>query len=154
MEESKEFLGVEIGKTNNLIRRDLIRKKNCCDEQASDKNSLIIGFIADKGSTPVFQRDIEEAFMLRRSTVSNMIKLMEKKGYITRESVSYDARLKKLVLTEKAKELNRQILDLLKENEQRIKKNISDEELSTFIRVLRKIQRNLGDDPGKQGEVI
>ena len=154
MEDNTELLGVEIGKTNNLIRRDLIRKKNSCDGQASDKNSLIIGFIAAKGSTPVFQKDIEEAFMLRRSTVSNMITLMEKKGYITRESVSYDARLKRLVLTEKAKELNRKTLDLLKENEQRIKKNISDEELSTFVSVLRKIQRNLGDDPENKREVI
>ena len=38
---------------------------------------------------------------MARSTVTGVVKLMERKGLIRRESVSSDARLKKLVLTEK-----------------------------------------------------
>ena len=37
---------------------------------------------------------------ITRSTVTNILQLMERKGYIERRSVPQDARLKQLVLTE------------------------------------------------------
>ena len=48
---------------------------------------------------PVFQRDVERAFSLSRSTATGILQLMEKNGFLLREPVAYDARLKKLVLT-------------------------------------------------------
>ena len=48
-----------------------------------------------------FQKDIEQRFAVGRSTVTNLIQLMEKKGFVKRESVKQDARLKKVILTEK-----------------------------------------------------
>ncbi len=48
----------------------------------------------------MFQRDIEREFSITRSTVTNILQLMERKGYIERRSVPQDARLKQLVLTE------------------------------------------------------
>ena len=58
----------------------------------------------------VFQRDIEREFSITRSTVTNILQLMERKGYIERRSVPQDARLKKLVLTE---EENAELMRLL-----------------------------------------
>lgn len=49
----------------------------------------------------IFQKDIEQEFSISRATVSNLVQLVEKKGYISREAISEDARLKKLVLTNK-----------------------------------------------------
>ena len=46
---------------------------------------------------PVFQRDVERAFGLSRSTATGILQLMEKNGLILRESVHNDARLKSLV---------------------------------------------------------
>lgn len=43
----------------------------------------------------LYQKDIEEEFQIRKSTVTGILKLMEKHGYIYRESVEKDARLKK-----------------------------------------------------------
>ena len=48
------------------------------------------------------QKDFEQQFNIRRSTASNILALIEKNGLIQRESVPYDARLKKIVLTDKA----------------------------------------------------
>lgn len=42
----------------------------------------------------IFQKDLETEFCIGRSTVTNILNLMEKKGFVRRESVSYDARLK------------------------------------------------------------
>ena len=45
-------------------------------------------------------------FGVNRSTVTSIVKLMEKKGYIERENVPGDARLKKLILTPLGEEMH------------------------------------------------
>ena len=50
----------------------------------------------------MFQRDLQAHFSVRRSTVTGLLQLMEKKGLITRSSVAQDARLKKIQLTPRA----------------------------------------------------
>lgn len=52
---------------------------------------------------PVFQRDLESAFRLSRSTATGILQLLERNGIIRRESVESDARLKSLVPTQRAR---------------------------------------------------
>lgn len=148
---SKEkYIGMELSKINNMLRRDFARadiKKEV--EDATGKNSWIIGYLAENSDKEIFQRDIEEQFLIRRSTVSNMIQLMEKKGYITRESVSYDARLKKLVLTPKAWEMHRMMFENIIKNEEKMRQGISENDLEVFFSVLDKIKHNLENEGGK-----
>ena len=61
-----------------------------------------LGFLKDHSDCEVYQKDIEEAFSISRATASNMLGVMERKGLIKRVAVSHDARLKRLVLTDKA----------------------------------------------------
>ena len=72
-------------------------------------NGWVIGYLLENMDHDVYQRDIENAFSIRKSTVSKIIKLMENKDLIRRESVEYDARLKKIVLTDKAIEIHKMI---------------------------------------------
>ena len=126
--------------------------KSKCKQRILDttgKNGWIIEYIAQNSDKEIFQRDIEEQFLIRRSTVSNMIQLMEKKGYIERKSVNYDARLKKLELTYKAWEMYDDMQSYFKENETTMRKDISDEELAVFFDVLEKIRCNLEEEGGK-----
>ncbi len=137
------FVGVEISKTNNILKR------KCRDTELSreideitGKSGWIIGFLAENDDKDIFQKDIEEKFSVRRSTVSSMLKLMEKKGLVTRESVNFDARLKKLVLTPKAREMHCRMLEKLNMTEQKLKRGISEEKLEIFFEVLEKIRKN------------
>lgn len=57
--------------------------------------SRVIHFILIKSAEgPVYQRDVESAFGVSRSTVTGMLQQMEKDGLIQRVSVASDARLK------------------------------------------------------------
>ena len=58
---------------------------------------------------PVFQRDVEGVFSLSRSTATGVLQHLEREGFISRESVAEDGRLKSLVPTEKAAELDEQV---------------------------------------------
>ena len=68
----------------------------------------IIGFVEEREyiGLDTFPKDIEKEFSINRSTTSEMLKLMCKNGMITREEVDYDARLKKIVLTEASRQHN------------------------------------------------
>lgn len=142
--ENEKFIGREIRKTNNMLkRRHMNSEFHKQIQNITGTNGWIIGFLANNSDRDIFQKDIEEFFSLRRSTVSNMVQLMEKKGFIARESVDYDARLKKLVLTQKALEIHKAVLADVAENEKKLKSGISEEELKTFFDVIEKIQKNL-----------
>ena len=146
----EKYIGMEISKTSNVIRRSFGKtefKRQL--EEATGKNGWIIGYLARHRDREIFQRDIENEFSMRRSTVSSMIKLMEKKGYIRRESVEGDARLKKLVLTEKSLETHSRMMKEIEQNEAQMRQGISSGELEVFFRVLSKIQQNLNDEGGR-----
>lgn len=114
-------------------------------DNISGTNGFIIVFIY-KSKEDVYQKDIEKEFGITRSTASNIISLMEKKNLVIREKVEDDARLKKLSLTEEAKNYARDVLNDLKLFEDKITKDIKEEDLDTFISVLEKIENNLRKD--------
>ena len=148
--DKEKYIELEISKTSNVLKRKCKNSElNRKIDEATGKNGWIIGFIADNQDRDIFQRDIEEMFSIRRSTVSSMLQLMEKKGLIIRESVGYDARLKKLTLTPRAWEIHNQMIENLKENEKKLSTGLSDEEISVFFSVLDRIRSNAEEEVEK-----
>ena len=92
---------------------------------------------------PVFQRDVERAFGLSRSTATGILQLMEKNGLILRESVHNDARLKSLGPTEKAAHLDAQIGESLRRTEQRLTRGLSSAQLTLFLQTAAHMSANL-----------
>lgn len=142
MEQDKS-ISFELHRTSKLIKRYLDGTKTI--ELPTAAHGRVIGFIANR-DCDVFQRDIEKEFNIRRSTATNILKLMEKNGLITRESVSQDARLKKIHLTEKAYELHEAVVENFKKLEEKLRCDISQDELDVFFSVLNKVNQNLKED--------
>ena len=93
----------EVGKTikvlsNYLNRRLLQIPAFRNQEEITPVQGMLLGFIIEEEGD-VFQKDIEEMFSLRRSTVSGVLSAMEGSGLIVRERVEYDARLRKICAT-------------------------------------------------------
>lgn len=74
-------------------------------DSLSGRNMWVLRYLSKHQGEDVFQKDLENAFGIRRSTVSKTVELMEQKGLVLRESVNGDARLKRLSLTKKAEEI-------------------------------------------------
>ena len=98
----QRHIGFEIRTINNLVKRYFEQHKPEEFKESTGVHGWAIRYFYENREKDVFQRDFEERFSIRRSTATNMLKLMEKNGLISRQSVDYDARLKKIVLTEKA----------------------------------------------------
>ena len=91
----------------------------------------------------LFQKDIEEEYSLRPPTATKLLKDMEKNGLIYREAVPYDARLKRIVATEKAMRYQELIHQSLEETEDRLTSGISSQDLAVFFRVINQMIRNM-----------
>ena len=94
---------------------------------------------------PVFQRDIESVFGLSRSTATGILQLLEKNGIIRKESVANDARLKSLVPTQRAVELDVKVTQCLKETDRMLTRGISEGQLQLFKETAAQMLRNLDD---------
>ena len=148
----KKSIGFEIRILSNLIRRHINNSASHTEtESVTGMNGWMIVYLAHNSDRDVFQRDLEERFNVRRSTVSNILSLMEKKGLIKRESVECDARLKKLTLTEKSLELLEKMENDRVETEKLITDGIPEEELAMFISVAERMKQNLEKCDGEMG---
>lgn len=150
---AEKDIGRHLAELNNLIHREM--KKNSLYENNKDdrKNagisfagSCIIAYLHDHGDKDVFQRDLEREFQVRRSTMSKVLTVLQQKDYIKRVDVSYDKRLKKIVLTQKAIKKADKLKSDRKSLEQKMVIGISNEELSKFKGTLEKIKNNLGQE--------
>lgn len=105
-------------------------------------NGYIISYLCENADKNIFQRDIEREFDLSRSTVSTILKELEKEGLIERKSVIIDARLKKVVPTQKAKMINEACSKEIAHFFYDLASNLSDDEFCTFVKVLNTLKKN------------
>ena len=141
MEEKR--IGFEIRCINNLFKRYIELNKPPELDETTGIHGWAIKYLYENRDKEIFQKDFETRFSIRRSTATNMLKLMEAKGLIERVSVPKDARLKKIVLTGKAKNIYKQIEKNIMDFEKQLSRGLSEEEMETFFRILDKIKNNM-----------
>ena len=143
--DSKKHIGFEIKTLANIIKR-------CFEEKARVKGlegltgmqGWIIAYIYKQGrDKQIFQRDVEKQFNIRRSTATGVLQLLEREGFITKEAVAQDARLKSLKLTDKAVQAQETIMKNISELETQLALGLTEEEINTLFNVLGKIKKNI-----------
>ncbi len=139
----KRRIGPEIRRLNNLIKREAEKSSARAQlESLTGLHGWVIGHVARQNG-PVLQRDLEKRFSVRRSTMSNILALMEKNGLITRTPSKQDARAKQITLTPRAVAIDRIVRQDLDRLDALLTAGISEEELSAFFGTLDKIKANL-----------
>ncbi len=143
--EKERQIGFQLKSVNNLIRRKLdIRFSEAGMEEICGMQGPMLGFIYDHSrQQDVYQKDLEQHFKIRRSTATVMLQNLEQKGYIVRESVEQDARLKRITLTDKAVEVHLAIRKQIDAFNEELEAGITEEEREAFLRVLDKVIHNL-----------
>ena len=142
--EKKNALGYQIKSLERMIyHRHTLSATRSFVDSLTGTHGWVIRYLYENKDNDIFQRDIEKTFGVRRSTITSMLQIMEKNGLITRGSVPYDSRLKKITPTEKALELHRRISDEIDAIEAELSAGLSEEEISAFISTIEKIKKNL-----------
>ena len=136
----------DCGAQINLLSRMLKRRLNVTLQGLGITaiQSRVMFYIMDHClAGPVFQRDVEQAFSLSRSTATGILQQLEEKGLLRRESVPSDARLKNLVPTPRAAELDAEVRACLRQSEAVLTRGLSDGQVQLFKETLATMAANL-----------
>ncbi|WP_412989818.1 MarR family winged helix-turn-helix transcriptional regulator [Pediococcus siamensis] len=109
--------------------------------------------MARKPGQIALQRDIEQEFMIRRSSATTLLQRMEQNDLITRTVAATDARQKQIQLTTKSQKWVEIVDGYLRDQKKRLDANFSSEQLQTFETILRFLRRDeAGKNYGKESE--
>lgn len=139
-------IGHQIKALDNMLRRQaeaFIRESGF--DGMSMINGFIIGYLAGNEEKDIFQKDIEKKFKTGKSSIAGTLKMMEEKGYIVRQAVPDDTRLKRVCLTDKARTYIKKIEQGHIQMEEKLCQGLSEEDIQTFLRIVRKMQDNLSE---------
>lgn len=107
---------------------------------------LVLGFIVRtvRSGRPLYQRDLEESFHVRRSSVTALLKAVERAGFITRTAVEQDARLKSLAPTAKGLACYEHLERCIALFEDQLRQGVTDDDLRALVSILDRMCRNAG----------
>lgn len=142
----ENHVGYQLKALDHMFRRHMqaMMRQNGFEDM-SLMNGWIIEYLAYNEGKDIFQKDIEKNFKVGKSSIAGTLKMMEEKGYILRQAVEGDARLKRVCLTDKGKtyvhkmELGREYM------EKKVCEGLTEEEMSLFFKITRKMQDNLSN---------
>lgn len=106
----------------------------------------ILHFIISKQNEKIYQKDIGNALNLRRATLSEILKTMEKNNLIFRIKDQTDTRKKEIIISETAKNNFQIVKDKLNEAEKVITSGIKKEDLELFFKIINKMKENLKNE--------
>lgn len=136
----KKNLVLLINKISNQLKRK-IDKEMTEDYHLTKTQSLVLSYLHQQKE--VYQKDIEKKFLIRRSTATEILNLMEKRGLIKRIPCAYDKRINKIEITEEGENLEKIGREKIKQIEKNMTKSLTVEEQKELIQLLKKVEKNL-----------
>lgn len=103
----------------------------------------ILCFLDSRGSSLVYQKDIENLFRVRRSTITEIINVMEKNALLKRVFDPCDKRKRVIVLTETGLRYVNEFKDVIRDVESNIYDGITDSEKEMLVFVFEKMSKNI-----------
>lgn len=152
MQQETSFL-LEWKAMNNLLRR-YVEENAACEtvQQLTQMQIFVLAYLYQNRDHAVYQRDLETEFLIRRSTITELLKGMEQKKLIVRTAVAEDARLKQIILTPKAVALHEAVAQAMQKIEHMVLQNLTQQEMHEFYRILCKVKQNLMQTQDKVGK--
>lgn len=139
MASAKRF-DQELRSLSAILRRKQAAYKS--DAGVSGTDMQIIAYLFDREKQNTYQRDVEREFALRRSTVSGILKDMEARGLILRAGVASDARLKKVMPTDKASSLYQYYKNDMESYFEKLTDGLTDTQVDDFCTIVRQMRKN------------
>lgn len=134
-------LGKCIGELNSALFKKIVERNKSFGFDITPVHGAIICAIMKNGE--LCQKDIEEYVSCNKSTLSSVLDTMERNGLIIRTESKTDSRKKIIKLTSKAKEIHNFLVNDKKYIENILKKDITSEELSSFLEIANRIKCSL-----------
>lgn len=155
--EQKQKKEPEIGLQIHRLDHTISKRLRCGVAKAGvDEVSFMHGwllrYLYENDENSIYQKDIEHYFSVGRSSVTGTLKALERLGYVYRESVENDARLKRVRLTEKGRKTHETLQSVIDGLDKQLVRGIEKEDIATFLTVAEKIRKNIEQECKKKEE--
>ena len=112
--------------------------------ELTDTQAIVLDYILQESRThDVFAKDLEAYFGIKGSSVNSMVNYLEKEGFVTREILPEDNRLKRLVPTARAKEIEAWLFETIHYSIMDVFAGFTDEEMQELKSLMEKMRVNL-----------
>ena len=95
------------------------------------------------------QKELGEITLKDKTSITRLVDILEKKNLVVRVEDQIDHRIKRVILTNAGKQLFFDVLPIIEKTREEVRKNISDQDIETFKKVLSSIIVNLEDEKDK-----
>ena len=132
----------DIREIDSLISQ-YIREDNIFVNHLNHTQIQILLYLIRHSEEEVCQKDLEIETRLKKASITGTLDSLEEKGVIHRIQSDDDKRKNIIVLSESTKEAKDRITSKIKELDETMRKDISDEDLNIFFDVIYKMKKNL-----------
>jgi len=148
MKQDQRHIGRELHRLDHCIGRYLCKYSCACKsrDEVTGTNMRIIRFLKANENRDIYQKDVEKEFGITRSTASRVLVLMEEKGLVKRLSVEHDARLKKLILTEKSMKMGEAMRQIGEKTDAKLLEGFSEEEKEQLYAFIDRMVENVSGE--------
>ena len=95
------------------------------------------------------QKELGELTLKDKTSITRLVDMLEKKNLVVRVEDQIDHRIKRVILTNAGKQLFFDVLPIMEKTREQVRKDISDQDIETFKKVLSSIIVNLEDGKDK-----
>ena len=95
------------------------------------------------------QKELGEITLKDKTSITRLVDMLEKKNLVVRVEDQIDHRIKRVILTNAGKQLFFDVLPIMEKTREEVRKDISDQDIETFKKVLSSIIVNLEDEKDK-----
>jgi len=136
-------IGPELKSLMNSIARYVAKEWPHSMGSMTEMHTEILRYLMENRGKVIVQKDLEQVFTIRKSTVSRMLRLMEQRGMVNRLSIEGDARQKRIVPTDQFCSMGEKMREGAEHFEDRMQRGISDDDLNVFFKVIDQIKENI-----------
>ncbi|MDF2938987.1 MAG: transcriptional regulator [Paenibacillaceae bacterium] len=146
--ESEEQIGSLLKLTSMSMRKRIekaLRPLGLTQQQGMTLRILL----HNPGST---HSDLERILRIEKPSVTNLVSVMERRGWLVRKKDVQDARFKQIYLTPEGQELAGQIAETVDQAKTRMMEALSQEEMLLLKNLLKKLRKAWEEEPQEEQE--
>ncbi len=140
LKKTKRF-GVHLDATLKLIKQDLIKRFRNKGIDLTPEQWALLSELADRGT--IYQRELAESTFKDAPTVSRIVELLHKRGYIKRSADEDDRRRFWISLTKTGRQVFDQASPIVYEARMKGWKGLNNKDYDDLSRILNQISSNI-----------
>lgn len=137
--------GFMVRTLNNILKRQMDEDTEKIAGGTTMIQRWVLGYLSHNDDHDIYQKELEKNLNIGKSTLTEVLNVMEKNNMVERQSSTEDARCKKIILTDKSRKFHKVIESSIMNTEDKLVEGLTQEDIDNFMRIIHKMIDNMQD---------